>query len=247
MMTLLVLHAAVSVAAAAELAAVAPASAAAAPAAAAAAPAAAAAAAAAPTAAAAPAASTAPRLILMVIVDDLGRGDVGFTYPPLPPNPEVFTPHMDALAGSGTVIQRHYVHKMCTPSRASFLTGRLPMHVQDTLDNPEVSAAGVPYNMSSIAQVLKRGGFSTAMVGKQDQGMATETHTPRGRGFDQSLIYLFVVIHAHTGAGIIAPTLCTLVENLPPSPPPFPLQRAQERLLRSDADAVRLPGVQSDR
>jgi arylsulfatase I/J len=75
--------------------------------------------------------------------------------------------------------------------------------------------------MSSIAQVLKRGGFSTAMVGKQDQGMATETHTPRGRGFDQSLIYLFVVIHAHTGAGIIASTLCTLVENLPPSPPPF--------------------------
>ena len=128
---------------------------------------------------------------------------------------------MDALAGSGTVIHRHYVHQMCTPSRASFLTGRLPMHVQNTLDNPEVSAAGVPYNMSSIAQVLKRGGFSTAMVGKQDQGMATETHTPRGRGFDQSLIYLFVVIHAHTGAGIIASTLCTLVENLPPSPPPF--------------------------
>ena len=135
-----------------------------------------------------------PKLILMVIVDDLGFGDVGFTRGGvngsiLPPNPEVFTPHMDALAGNGTVLTRAYVHQMCTPSRASFLTGRLPMHVQDTLMNPEESAAGVPYNMSSIAQVLKRGGYSTAMVGKQDMGMATQTHTPRGRGFDQSLIY----------------------------------------------------------
>ena len=68
---------------------------------------------------------------------------------------------MDALAANGSVLLRHYVHQMCTPSRTSFLSGRLPMHVQDTLSNPEVSSTGIPYNMSSIAQVLKRANYST--------------------------------------------------------------------------------------
>ena len=129
----------------------------------------------------------------MVIVDDLGHGDVGFTRgvngSVNPPSREVSTPVMDALAGNGTVLTRHYVHQMCTPSRTSFLSGRLPMHVQNALDNPEVSKCGMPYNMSSIAEVMKRGNWSTAMVGKYDLGMATHTHTPLGRGFDSSLIY----------------------------------------------------------
>ena len=136
---------------------------------------------------------SAPRVTLMVIVDDLGYGTVGFTRgvnaSVKPPNPEVSTPNMDKLAQAGTVLWRHYVHQMCTPSRTSFLSGRLPMHVQDALGNPESSSTGIPYNMTGIGKVLQAAGVKTAMVGKYDAGMATMTHTPVGRGFDQSLIY----------------------------------------------------------
>jgi arylsulfatase B len=130
---------------------------------------------------------SAPKVVFMTIVDDLGWGDVGFHAGP---NTEVRTPVMDALALSGTILGRAYVHHMCTPSRTSFMTGRLPVHVQVTLDNPEVSNAGVPYNMTSVGLKMKAAGYSTAWVGKWDAGMATKSrHTPLARGFEQSLIY----------------------------------------------------------
>ena len=46
------------------------------------------------------------------------------------------TPNMLALATAGVELNRHYVHKMCTPTRSSYLSGRLPVHVQMYLDNP---------------------------------------------------------------------------------------------------------------
>lgn len=72
-------------------------------------------------------------------------GDVGFHRDDA--SKEVQTPNMDALVSEGVQLTRHYVHHMCTPSRSSFLSGRLPMHVQQTLANPEQHNAGVPFNM----------------------------------------------------------------------------------------------------
>ena len=68
-------------------------------------------------------------------------------------------------------------------------SGRLPMHVQQGLPNPEDSNCGVPFNMTGLGIKMKEGGYQTSWVGKWDLGMATTRHTPRGRGFDQSLIY----------------------------------------------------------
>lgn len=70
-----------------------------------------------------------PKLILAIVVDDLGHGDVGFTVG-TDPSVQTYTPNMDALAQEGVVLNRHYVHQTCSPSRCSFLSGRLPMHVQ---------------------------------------------------------------------------------------------------------------------
>ncbi len=79
---------------------------------------------------------------------------------------ETSTPHMDALAAEGVILNRHYVHQMCTPSRCSFLSGRFPVHVQQQLTNPEDPSGGIPRNMTVVAAKMKAGGYTTAIVGK---------------------------------------------------------------------------------
>ena len=132
--------------------------------------------------------SSAPQYVFHVIVDDLGWGDVSFHSTS---SDQVVTPHMYDLAiNEGAVFNRHYVHRMCTPSRSAFISGRLPVHVQNGLPNPEESICGVPFNMTGLGVKMKQAGYDhTAWVGKWDAGMATTRHTPSGRGFDESLIY----------------------------------------------------------
>jgi arylsulfatase B len=127
------------------------------------------------------------RYRIRVITFIAGWGDVGFHQ--VVRNNETKTPNIDALAGEGVILDRQYVSSECTPSRSSFFSGRLPVHVQQTLDNPEVPNSGIPRNMTVIGSKMKEGGFATHVVGKWDIGMATPSHTPEGRGFDSSLIY----------------------------------------------------------
>ena len=63
------------------------------------------------------------------------------------------------------------------------------MHVQQTLDNPEAPNSGIPRRMTAIGTKLQSAGWTTAVIGKWDAGMATHDHTPEGRGFNRSLIY----------------------------------------------------------
>ena len=108
--------------------------------------------------------ASAPKFVLHVIVDDLGWGDVSWHNTS---SPEVVTPRLHALATQeGTVLDRFYVHQMCTPSRSSFMSGRLPMHVQNGLPNPEDSICGVPFNMTGLGVHMKAAGYQTAWVGK---------------------------------------------------------------------------------
>jgi arylsulfatase I/J len=119
-----------------------------------------------------------PRVILTVIADDLGWFNVGFHH--ATPSPEIVTPNLDSLVAQGINLTAHFVYNTCTPSRCSFLTGRLGTHVQTTLDNPEVPSSGVPYNMTVVAAKLQAAGYYSAVAGKWDAGMATVRHTPAG-------------------------------------------------------------------
>ena len=125
--------------------------------------------------------------IFMVIVDDFGWATAGWHR--AAPTPEVVTPTMDALVKEGVELNRHYVHMMCTPSRSSFYSGRLPIHVLTKLSSPCDHNGAIPRNMTGVAAQLKRGGYATHHVGKWDAGMATPHHTPHGRGYDTSLNY----------------------------------------------------------
>ena len=57
--------------------------------------------------------------VLVLLVDDMGWGDVGYH------NSEVTTPNIDAIAAQGVELTRFYVNPTCSPTRASLLTGRL--------------------------------------------------------------------------------------------------------------------------
>ena len=58
--------------------------------------------------------------------------------------------------------------------------------------NPKDSVsgfAGIPRNMTGVAEIMRTASYSTHMVGKWDTGMATPQHTPAGRGYDTTMIY----------------------------------------------------------
>ena len=138
-----------------------------------------------------------PPHIVMILVDDWGWADVGFHRPKDQPSREVNTPHLDKLCAKGIELDQHYAYKFCSPSRCSLLSGRLPMHVNIVNadpttcnpDDPVSGFAGIPRNMTSIAEKLRSAGYMTHQVGKWDAGMATPDHTPLGRGFMTSLGY----------------------------------------------------------
>ena len=84
--------------------------------------------------------------ILFIMADDLGWGSVGFHNAA---NSEVQTPYLDDLAANGLQLNRHYVYSGCAPTRASFQTGRLPVHVTtnngDGLSDP---SHGIPTQLT---------------------------------------------------------------------------------------------------
>jgi arylsulfatase I/J len=128
-----------------------------------------------------------PPHIWFILVDDLGFADVGFNR--ATPDREVVSPALNDIVKHGVLLERHYVHKMCTPTRTSVQSGRLPVHVSTSLANPEDPSCGVAQNMTGMATMLKRAGYTSHFVGKWDAGMATPRHTPQGRGYTTSLNY----------------------------------------------------------
>jgi arylsulfatase I/J len=130
--------------------------------------------------------------IVFILADDLGWGNVGYHNPN---SSEIWTPNIDELARSGLILDRHYVHYVCCPSRTSFQSGRLPVHVNIVNCNPPTHPqSGIPQNMTAIGTKMQQAGFQTHIVGKWHAGMATFEHTPLGRGYDTSLIYFSATI-----------------------------------------------------
>ena len=102
--------------------------------------------------------STALPHLVILFADNLGWANVGFHRPPALPASEISTPHLDALAASGTELMRHYTYKFCSPSRSSLMTGRLPVHVREpsaTIHRPCPAKAWFPTNMTVLAAKLK--------------------------------------------------------------------------------------------
>ena len=134
--------------------------------------------------------------ILFYLIDDLGWGNIGYNSPT---NTEIRTPNINHLATKeGLILNRHYVHYCCSPTRTSFQSGRLPVHVN--LVNSDAAAnqySGAPINMTFIAEKLKYSdsNYTTHFIGKWDAGSTTPNQLPLNRGYDSSFGYLS---HANT-------------------------------------------------
>ena len=150
------------------------------------------------TLAAAPKPKNAPDVVL-ILFDDLGHGDVGFMG-----NQMIATPHMDALAKNGVVLENYYAPApVCSPSRAAMLTGRLPSrnlltavpfpngHFVDRINRLFGNPVRLPREEIILSDVLDAGGYHTAMVGKWHMGDHDKS-IPTEFGFESNGSYVSI-------------------------------------------------------
>lgn len=119
-----------------------------------------------------------PPNFVIILVDDMGYQDVGCFGSPL-----ISTPHVDGMAKEGVKFTSFYVQTVCTPSRASLLTGCYPVRVGlPNVLNPS-SEIGISSREITLAQLLKTRDYSTACIGKWHLGHQPQ-FLPTRHGFD---------------------------------------------------------------
>lgn len=106
--------------------------------------------------------------IIFILADDLGIGDVS-TYNP---GGKIRTSHLDQMASEGVCFtDAHSSSSVSTPTRYGILTGRY--NWRSTLKEGVLFGYDKPFikpDRSTIATVLKRGGYTTACIGKWHLG-----------------------------------------------------------------------------
>jgi N-acetylglucosamine-6-sulfatase len=112
------------------------------------------------------------RNIVFILIDDQRFDALGCL------NPFFETPHLDALAGGGTLFENAFVTtSLCSPSRASILTGQYA-HRHGVLDNNTLLNPETP----TFPRELQQAGYHTAFVGKWHMGGSSDEARP---GFDR--------------------------------------------------------------
>jgi len=109
---------------------------------------------------------------VFLIADDLGAADLD----------SVPTPQLDQLRTAGVELQRHYVAPVCSPTRAGLLTGCYWSRFGITTP---INNRGLEFDTPTLASVLRKAGYTTALVGKWHLGSKPEWG-PKHYGFDHS-------------------------------------------------------------
>ncbi|MCE2806753.1 MAG: sulfatase-like hydrolase/transferase [Gemmataceae bacterium] len=118
--------------------------------------------------------------IVVIVGDDMGYADVGFHG-----CADIPTPHLDALAKSGTRCASGYVSgPYCSPTRAGLLTGKYQTRFGHEFNPGNGPKQGLPLTEKTLANHLKAAGYRTALIGKWHLGSSADHH-PQKRGFDE--------------------------------------------------------------
>jgi arylsulfatase len=132
--------------------------------------------------------------IILVMTDDQGYGDLGFTG-----NPILNTPHLDRFARESFRFSNFHVSPTCAPTRCALMTGRHEFRsgVTHTIAERE----RMSLKARTLAQVLQSAGYATGIFGKWHLG-DEPAYQPGRRGFDE------VFIHGAGGIGQTYPGSC---------------------------------------
>ncbi len=152
--------------------------------------------------------------IVVIFLDDVGYGELGFQG-----NHEIPTPYIDSVAQNGVRFTSGYVTApVCSPSRAGLMTGRYqarfgheanPIGKQNL--RPEL---GLPLSEVTLAERLKQAGYATGLVGKWHLGGTPKYH-PQRRGFDEFFGFL------HEGHFYAPPPYRGMITRLLVQEPPY--------------------------
>ena len=126
--------------------------------------------------------TTRPNVVL-ILMDDLGYGDIG-SYGV----PDAKTPNIDRLAREGVKLSDFYANGAnCSPTRTGFITGRYQQRygIEWPLGAvPGDSGRGLLASETSLPRLLKSAGYATGLIGKWHLGWKPEFH-PNRHGFDE--------------------------------------------------------------
>mmetsp|Transcript_72805 Transcript_72805/g.129034 ORF Transcript_72805/g.129034 Transcript_72805/m.129034 type:complete len:617 (-) Transcript_72805:66-1916(-) len=124
--------------------------------------------------------------IIFMLADDLGWYDTAIPgYGDLWTGSEhekQATYNLTQLAKDGMILNYHYTHWHCSPSRRAFLTGRSPLHHGEDLSKPNQDHIDLRWTW--ISEKLKQAGYSSHFYGKGHTGYQSIFHMPAKRGFD---------------------------------------------------------------
>ena len=121
-----------------------------------------------------------PSNFIIILVDDMGYGDVGYhgAY-------DMLTPNIDKLSEQGTSFSQGYVScSVCGPSRAGLISGRYQDKFGIWGNFGAQSKKGFPSNQTMLQDILKKAGYTTGAIGKWHFGQAEEKFKPWNRNFD---------------------------------------------------------------
>ncbi|MCX6636128.1 MAG: sulfatase-like hydrolase/transferase, partial [Acidobacteria bacterium] len=126
--------------------------------------------------------------VIVILADDLGYADVGFTGAK-----DIPTPNIDRIARAGVRFTNAYVsHPFCSPTRAGLMTGRYQQrfgHENNPRYDPNDRVSGLPADQVTLAQVLSEAGYATGIAGKWHLGATPEMH-PLRRGFREQFGFI---------------------------------------------------------
>ena len=118
--------------------------------------------------------------VLLILIDDLGYGDLACHG-----NPVLKTPNIDRLHGSSARLTNFHVDPTCSPTRSSLLTGRYSSRagVWHTIMGRSI----LPTDEVTMAETFARNGYRTGIFGKWHLG-DNHPFRPHERGFHEAVV-----------------------------------------------------------
>jgi arylsulfatase len=119
--------------------------------------------------------------IILVMTDDQGYGDLGCHGHPL-----LKTPNLDTLHAQSARFTSFHASPSCSPTRAALLSGQLPF--RNGITHTILERERMALSATTIAEVLKNGGYATGIFGKWHLG-DDDAYQPDQRGFEEVFIH----------------------------------------------------------